>query len=420
MARAKSIVAVFDIQFAKGVSTSESKEALTDYLAVRVAATGAFRVIPRSQIKQRLTRLKVESYKDCYDQSCQIELGRELAANKSLATRVMVMGGQCVLALTLFDLKKATTELAHTAEFPAEPDGRCADSAMMTAIINSVDRLAGHGDRQQDTPQSRPSAAGADVTVIVESDPSRADVLVDGLTRGKTPLNVALKQDQEYKLTLFKKNYELLTRTLRPKETSRLELTLQPTPAGRLDLATTSEWFGLGLGSGGLGGSAKAGVGFTMRIANIKWHRFFWTVFEFNALFATASSQGSGRDGAIFPSTRAGYPLYLGSRGQHQLFFGLGLGYALVYESTSTTDSSQSSSDGMFALSPGMSYIYNAFNGMIPFGVTIKAILPAAGELGGGDYPYMVMGTLDVGMSLYRMITSASSMAKSRPRKARQ
>ena len=55
---------------------------------------------------------KKETYKSCYDQSCQIEMGRELAAEKTLATWVLKVGETCQVTATLYDLKKGTTELA--------------------------------------------------------------------------------------------------------------------------------------------------------------------------------------------------------------------------------------------------------------------------------------------------------------------
>ena len=113
------IVAVFDTDDQGSGLDRTLLTRLTDYLATRLTE-GGYRIIPRSQVKQRLLEAKKESYKECYDQGCQIELGRELAAQKTLATTILKIGGSCQLTSVLYDLKKSTTELAASAEAPCD------------------------------------------------------------------------------------------------------------------------------------------------------------------------------------------------------------------------------------------------------------------------------------------------------------
>ena len=49
-----------------------------------------------------------ESFKKCYDEKCQIELGRQLPANKMVTTNIKKIGGKCRVAGSLYDLKKQT------------------------------------------------------------------------------------------------------------------------------------------------------------------------------------------------------------------------------------------------------------------------------------------------------------------------
>ena len=53
---------------------------------------------------------KAESYKACYDESCQIEIGKEVAAQESLATKLSRQAKKCIVSITLFDLHKSITE----------------------------------------------------------------------------------------------------------------------------------------------------------------------------------------------------------------------------------------------------------------------------------------------------------------------
>ncbi len=80
-------------------------------------------------MKARLSGSKSASHKTCYDQSCQIELGKELAAEKIIATKLIKLGSRCTVASTLYDLKKSVTESAATVH------GKCGEDD----IVNSLD-----------------------------------------------------------------------------------------------------------------------------------------------------------------------------------------------------------------------------------------------------------------------------------------
>lgn len=128
------IVAVFAMEDRGSELDPATLANLTDYLATHLTE-GGYRVIPRSQVQQRLRAQKTESYKKCYDQSCQIEMGRELAAQKTLASQVLKVGKTCHLTAMLYDLRKATTELAATAE------SACEEEALMQAVRTVADKL---------------------------------------------------------------------------------------------------------------------------------------------------------------------------------------------------------------------------------------------------------------------------------------
>jgi formylglycine-generating enzyme required for sulfatase activity len=148
-APARPIVAVFNIE-AKSLRLDRSRlSELSDYFADSLAATGAFQVVPRDRLKKRLVELKKKSYQACYDQSCQVEIGRELAANKSLATRVMRIGKKCVVTSTLYDLRKAATEAGATAE------GGCGVDALRELVKRVVRALA--GERADAVSSSQPA-----------------------------------------------------------------------------------------------------------------------------------------------------------------------------------------------------------------------------------------------------------------------
>ena len=117
----RPIVAVFDMEDRGSGIDREVLANLTDYLA-SLLAEGGYQVIPRDKIRESLTTEKKESFKACYDQACQIELGRELAAEKVLATQILKIGKTCQVTSNLYDLKRTATELAANASASCDVD----------------------------------------------------------------------------------------------------------------------------------------------------------------------------------------------------------------------------------------------------------------------------------------------------------
>lgn len=141
----KPIVAVFEMHTKRVKLRRGATAALTAYLASRLTSSGAYQVVPRDQLRKALRAQKTRSYKRCYKQSCQIAIGQELSAHKSLSSEIMRIGKHCVVTLALYDLKKATTDRG------ADASGRCSEDALMGSIKRAVNELAG------DPAQSRPA-----------------------------------------------------------------------------------------------------------------------------------------------------------------------------------------------------------------------------------------------------------------------
>lgn len=126
------VVAVFDMI---DRSRKRDLDQVTRYLQTALTQNLGYRVIPQDQVRARLVEEKKAGYRECYDQSCQIELGRALAAEKILVTELLQVGGECVVTATLFDLKTETSERAANARTG------CSDSGLLSAIDQVVSRL---------------------------------------------------------------------------------------------------------------------------------------------------------------------------------------------------------------------------------------------------------------------------------------
>ncbi|MCK5795889.1 MAG: hypothetical protein KAI47_01810 [Deltaproteobacteria bacterium] len=132
-----TVVAVFDIADPSKRFKQETLDQLTDYLAAQLAAVTNVKVIPRSQLRQRLVKERKKSYKRCYDSSCQIEMGKAVAAQKTLGTKLLRIGNTCAIASSLYNIRTETTDRAATV------DTRCSADALLSAIKRLVRKLAG-------------------------------------------------------------------------------------------------------------------------------------------------------------------------------------------------------------------------------------------------------------------------------------
>lgn len=132
----RPVVAVFDLEDSASLLPAAQSTQLTTYFASRLAERAGFRLVPRDQIRALIVETKAESYRACYDTACQIELGKALAAEKSIATRLVRIGETCAIIATLFDLRTETTEQAATVKTG------CSEDALLEGTDRVVDELA--------------------------------------------------------------------------------------------------------------------------------------------------------------------------------------------------------------------------------------------------------------------------------------
>jgi len=178
-----AIVAVFDVEDGTGSLSAADAQQLGDYLSVRVASVPRTRVVPRDQLRGAISDAKAESYKACFDQSCQIELGKALSAEKSVATKLLRVGSRCAMTLAMFDLKTETAERA------ASTQTECAADALFGAVDDLVRQLGG-----------APASAAPKVATTLPVAPVPA---IKAQTRSEAPpLELAIDESGNRKLTV--------------------------------------------------------------------------------------------------------------------------------------------------------------------------------------------------------------------------
>lgn len=131
----RPVVAVFSVEL-RGLGGGVRAAAIDSYLATRLAETGRFELVPQARVQKALTARRRESHKPCYAQSCQIQIGQELAASHALVTQLHRLRGLCVVTSNLFDLRKATSSAAATAL------GACDEPSLLGLVDQVVTKLA--------------------------------------------------------------------------------------------------------------------------------------------------------------------------------------------------------------------------------------------------------------------------------------
>jgi len=148
-------VAVFELELRNVRIKRSMVRILRDYLSDQLAATRAYRVVPGDKIRAALMRGQLRSRKVCFAKSCQIRVGRALAADRSLSTRVMRIGRRCVVTATLFNLETQVTEKGATAK------SGCSEEQIQAAIDVIVAKLAGRSRRSISAVRAPPVPAPA-------------------------------------------------------------------------------------------------------------------------------------------------------------------------------------------------------------------------------------------------------------------
>lgn len=113
-----------------------------DQLRIFVAQHGV-RTVDKSSTERALQdvvkTLKSESYGVCYDDACQIELGKALAATHILRSQITRFGSKCVLNAELIDLRSEVAVSAASARGSCGPEGFLGMCEDVAALVTKGD-----------------------------------------------------------------------------------------------------------------------------------------------------------------------------------------------------------------------------------------------------------------------------------------
>lgn len=172
-------VAVFpiqsDVQSFDGARMSKFTALLDGVMAANGHPT-----VPQAELKARLDEEQRSSYDTCYDESCQIELGKAMAAQKALTSSWARFGRTCMFTAKLYDLRRAVTERS------ANADAACTEEGLKNAIKEVGAALRHDNARIAAAPAGAPGAveprAGAEpaVTPLATLPPNAVEAESEG------------------------------------------------------------------------------------------------------------------------------------------------------------------------------------------------------------------------------------------------
>ena len=143
---ARPIVAVMEIEDRAGALSRRDIEAATDILRGLLAASRRFVVVDKgrqgSALRRLVRREKKASYGACYDDGCQIPLGKALSADRIVRGYLSRLGGQLTLTAEVIDLAREASVGAGHARFAAEPRATLPDR-LGDALVVVANQLTG-------------------------------------------------------------------------------------------------------------------------------------------------------------------------------------------------------------------------------------------------------------------------------------
>ena len=159
------------------INVSESDAAaITGLFETALVKTGEFRVIEQAQMNEIL-KVQEFSLSDCTSEECAVEIGQLLSAEQIILGTLSSIGGKFVLTTKIVDVAKGLSLKADKVERPSLAD--MTEGAEVLAY-----KLAGLTYRRE---EGEEIAVGFG-EIFVETDPPGADVYVNNVNRGSSPL----------------------------------------------------------------------------------------------------------------------------------------------------------------------------------------------------------------------------------------
>jgi TolB-like protein len=244
----KITVAVLNLE-GRGISAVEAAT-LTDRLRSMLVKTKVFAVVDRGRMEAILQEVGFQQT-GCTSSECAVEVGRILNVQQMITGSVGKVGDTYTLDLSAIDV--TTSQIINTTsrDYEGRVDG------LLKIMQEVANQLAGIQAGPSTTANPPAKAKSGHGNLVVTSAPEGAEILVDGITVGRTPKSFSRFPAGEHQVKLTKAGYAEYeqtvlieadkTATLRAKlgkASSKAELASEKTE--KKGGGKTALWVGLG------------------------------------------------------------------------------------------------------------------------------------------------------------------------------
>jgi len=208
-AQNKSVIAVADIS-SDGLSSFEIKQVF-NRLESDLVNLGQYNVTSRSEVDKILKEQKFQK-SGCTDQECAADIGRMLNADFMLLSNILydTRSGDINVTLKLVDVETAriTTSISRDETVTRVRD---INNFLYDYLVELYRKDS--GEQPRDIYQTQKDVVGFG-TLIIESSPIGATVLLDNAQKGVTPLIVESIEAGQHSIIMSYTGYERLTKAI--------------------------------------------------------------------------------------------------------------------------------------------------------------------------------------------------------------
>lgn len=220
----QKVLAVFDVEDRGTGLKGSTLRNINAYMADRLAAAAGLRVMSSERLRAAVAARRKRTRKGCLEPACQVQVGKALGAQLTLATRMMKIGSRCTVTGTVHDLRRRPAGRTL-----GVAKGACSADAVLTSADHVVKALLGRLPRS--SAPAAPTSTGhkrlyASLAVVAlhKGKPIPASVFLDGKRVARTPALLSNLSPGTHLLKIQARGYKSITRTMTigPGQQSRL------------------------------------------------------------------------------------------------------------------------------------------------------------------------------------------------------
>ncbi len=175
--------------------TEAETKALSDRLRIEIFNVGVYEVMEREKMNRILDEMQFQ-LSDCTSDECAVEIGRLIGVNKMIAGSISKVGEFYTVSTRLIDVKTGKIENTATEDI----EGTL--GIILTKAIPSIAyQISGLGKLETIPVISK-------TALNISTEPMGASIYLNGIYKGKSPLEIEVEPGYKHKLKAVAESYE--------------------------------------------------------------------------------------------------------------------------------------------------------------------------------------------------------------------